>query len=181
MEQLKKLHTRKVRLKLRYLQTELEETRLIYKNSLEKFNKDFSGELVDTSTDELIRENSKAHKDPYEKINSDVDDDTIKEVYRKVAGKTHPDKKDGDEKLFISANKANQNRDFGQLLELADELGIDINVDDKMVQQMKNQCSGIIKNIELMKTTMAWTWSHIPEEQKESFKLYILSTLNPPE
>ena len=36
MNKLQKLHARKVRLKLRYLQTELEETKLIYKDSLEK-------------------------------------------------------------------------------------------------------------------------------------------------
>ena len=62
----------------------------------------------------------------------DVDDDTIKEVYRKVAGKTHPDKKDGDDKMFKVANEANRNRDFGALLEMADELELDIKIDDKI-------------------------------------------------
>mgnify|MGYP006872244620 CR=1 FL=1 len=40
MEELKKLRQRKIRLRLRYLQTELQETKLIYKNYLEQFNKD---------------------------------------------------------------------------------------------------------------------------------------------
>ena len=175
MKELQKLHSRKVRLKLRYLQTELEETKLIYKNSLEKFNKDFSEDFIGT-TQEEIEVNRKVQSDPYEKLETDVDDDTIKEVYRKVAGKTHPDK-GGDEKLFKIANKANRNKDFGHLLEMADELGIDVNLDDKFIFEMKKQCSAIIKNVELMKTTMAWTWVHLPQDQKKTFRQYVLQQL----
>ena len=119
----------------------------------------------------------KIPSDPYEKIETDVDDDTIREVYRKVAGKTHPDKIDGNEKLFKSANQANRNKDFGHLLEMADELGIDVNLDDKFILEMKKQCSAIIKNVELMKTTMAWTWVHLPQDQKETFREYVLQQL----
>jgi len=176
MKELQKLHSRKVRLKLRYLQTELEETKLIYKNSLQKFNKDFSEDFIGT-TEEEIEVNRKVQSDPYEKLETDVDDDTIKEVYRKVAGKTHPDKKGGDEKLFKIANKANRNKDFGHLLEMADELGVDINIDEKLVYEMKKQCGAIIKNIEMMKTTMAWTWVHLPNNQKKTFREYVLQQL----
>ena len=176
MEELKKLRQRKIRLRLRYLQTELQETKLIYKNCLEQFNKDFSEEYFQNNpVDDL--ENQMSSNDPYEKINSDVDDDTIKEVYRKVAGKTHPDKKGGDEKLFKIANKANRNKDFGHLLEMADELGVDINIDDKLVYEMKKQCGAIINNIEMMKTTMAWTWVHLPNNQKKTFREYVLQQL----
>ena len=176
MNDIKKLHARKVRLKLRYLQTELEETKLVYKQSLEKFNKDFSEEFVSNNPIEPDA-SQKIPSDPYEKIETDVDDDTIREVYRKVAGKTHPDKIDGNEKLFKSANQANRNKDFGHLLEMADELGIDVNLDDKFILEMKKQCSAIIKNVELMKTTMAWTWVHLPQDQKKTFREYVLQQL----
>jgi len=176
MNKLQKLHARKVRLKLRYLQTELEETKLIYKDSLEKFNRDFSKEFIDMPV-ENIEVNKKVQEDPYEKLETDVDDDTIKEVYRKVASKTHPDKKGGNEKLFKSANKANRNKDFGHLLEMADELGVDVKINDKLIYEMKKQCGAIIKNIELMKTTMAWTWVHLPNNQKKTFREYVLQQL----
>ena len=41
-ETLQKLRYKKVRQKLRYLQTELEETKIIYKKCLDKFNTDFA-------------------------------------------------------------------------------------------------------------------------------------------
>jgi hypothetical protein len=31
-----------------------------------------------------------------------------------------------------------------------------------------------------MKTTMAWTWAHSKEQEREGLKEYILSTINPP-
>jgi len=52
MEELKKLRQRKVRQKLRYLQLELLETKIIYKNSLARFHKDFSQDMGKQPNDE---------------------------------------------------------------------------------------------------------------------------------
>ena len=43
---LKEIKKKKLRQKLAYLQTELEETKAIYKDSLEKFNTDFRNYLL---------------------------------------------------------------------------------------------------------------------------------------
>ena len=43
MDELKLLHQKKIRQQLRFLQLELEETKVIYKKSLERFNADFRG------------------------------------------------------------------------------------------------------------------------------------------
>ena len=96
MNELIKLRQKKIRQKLRYLQLELMEAKIIYKNSLQKFHKDFS---------ESIKEQPKSDEqvdttDPYEEIKTDVSEDTMKKVYRKVANKTHPDKKGGDKEKF---------------------------------------------------------------------------------
>ena len=121
MNELIKLRQKKIRQKLRYLQLELMEAKIIYKNSLQKFHKDFSESIKEQpKSDEQVDT-----KDPYEEIKTDVSEDTMKKVYRKVAAKTHPDK-GGDEEMFKIAAKANKNNDFGQLLEMADELEIDI-------------------------------------------------------
>jgi len=42
---------------------------------------------------------------------------------------------------------------------------------------MKKQCGAIINNIEMMKTTMAWTWVHLPNNQKKTFREYVLQQL----
>ena len=45
MNDLIKLRQKKIRQKLRYLQLELMEAKIIYKNSLRKFHKDFSQDI----------------------------------------------------------------------------------------------------------------------------------------
>tara|TARA_B100000287_G_scaffold202409_1_gene191131 strand:+ start:3006 stop:3536 length:531 start_codon:yes stop_codon:yes gene_type:complete len=173
---LKQIKQRKVRQKLAWLQTELEETKIIYKDCVEKFNTDFRNYLM--GNDGPIEPSPKISKDPLDEIESDVDEDTFKQMYRKVAGKTHPDKKDGDENKFKQANEANRNKDFGKLLDMADELGLDVPMDDKMKHEMNQQIKAISDNITKMKSTMAWVWVHIEPDSKENMKQYILQQLN---
>ena len=99
---LKDIKKKKLRQQLAYLQTELEETKLVYKESLNKFNKDFANYMTGTDLSEN-EVHTKIPKDPYEEIQTEIDDETLKNIYRKVAGKTHPDKKNGDEKEFKRA------------------------------------------------------------------------------
>ena len=115
---LQKIRYKKVRQKLRYLQTELEETKLIYQVCLDKFNEEFSNYMQDENSP-VVSSDSEQVK--YDKLNTDVDEETIKDIYRKVAAKTHPDKQTGDEEQFKKLNKANKNKDFGTILEMADE------------------------------------------------------------
>ena len=95
MNDLIKLRQQKIRQKLRYLQLELMETKIIYKNSLRKFHQDFSQDISEQpKPDEKVDT-----KDPYEQIETEVSEDTMKKVYRKV-NKVHPDKKGGDKEKF---------------------------------------------------------------------------------
>jgi len=176
MDELIKLRQKKIRQKLRYLQLELMETKIIYKNSMERFRVDFSKEI---EPDESVKQ-AQDTKDPYEEIQTDVSEDTMKKVYRKVANKVHPDKKGGDKEKFQIASKANKNKDFGALLEMADELEIDIELSNELINEMTKQCTAVIQNITSMKTTTAWTWAHSKPQERESLKLYILETLKPP-
>ena len=176
MEDLKKLRQQKVRQKLRYLQLELLETKIIYKNSLERFRIDFSQEV----NPEEVKKQAVESKDPYEEIQTDVSEDSFKKVYRKVANKVHPDKKGGSKKKFQLATEANKNKDFGALLEMADELEIDFELSNELIDEMTKQCKAVVDNITKMKTTMAWTWAHSKEQEREGLKEYIISTINPP-
>ena len=152
------------------------ETKIIYKNSMERFRVDFSKEI---EPDESVKQ-AQDTKDPYEEIQTDVSSDTMKKVYRKVANKVHPDKKGGDKEKFQIASKANKNKDFGALLEMADELEIDIELSNELINEMTKQCTAVIQNITSMKTTTAWTWAHSKPQERESLRLYILETLKPP-
>ena len=176
MNDLIKLRQQKIRQKLRYLQLELMETKIIYKNSLRKFHQDFSQDISEQpKPDEKVDT-----KDPYEQIETEVSEDTMKKVYRKVANKIHPDKKGGDKEKFQLAAKANKNKDFGQLLEMADELEIDIELSNELIDEMTKQCNAVVNNITKIKTTTAWTWVHCHPQEKDGLKEYILSTMAPP-
>ena len=176
MNDLIKLRQKKVRQKLRYLQLELMEAKIIYKNSLQKFHKDFSGDIKDQpKPDEKVDV-----KDPYAEIQTEVSEDTMKKVYRKVANKTHPDKKGGDKKMFQLAAEANKNNDFGQLLEMADELEIDIELSNELIDEMNKQCNAVVNNINTIKTTTAWTWAHCQPQERQGLKDYIIATMTPP-
>ena len=96
MNDLIKLRQQKIRQKLRYLQLELMETKIIYKNSLRKFHQDFSQDI----SEQPKPEDKVDTKDPNEQIETEVSEDTMKKVYRKVANKVHPDKKGGDKEKF---------------------------------------------------------------------------------
>jgi len=174
MDEIKLLHQKKIRQQLRFLQLELEETKLIYKKCMQIFNSDFRRFMMDDNIE--VQQEQKVPEDENLKIKTEVDDDTFKSVYRKVAGKTHPDK-GGDTEKFKKANEANRNKDLGALMDMADELGIDVELDDKMIGDIKKQSQAIVKTVERMKTTMAWAWVHSPKEQKEDLKQYILHQL----
>ena len=100
--------------------------------------------------------------------------------YRKVANKVHPDKKGGDKKQFQLASEANKNNDFGQLLEMADELEIDIELSNELIDEMNKQCNAVVNNINTIKTTTAWTWAHCHPKEREGLRQYIISTITPP-
>ena len=78
---------------LRYLQTELEETKLVYEDCVDKFNQDFSEELMKDNDPHIHEEVD----NPYDIIDSDVEDDVIHDIYKKIALRVHPDKKTGNE------------------------------------------------------------------------------------
>ncbi len=174
-ETLQKIRYKKVRQKLRYLQTELEETKLIYQVCLDKFNTEFSN-FMQEGPDSVVTGDSEKVK--YDKLDTDVSEETIKDVYRKVAAKTHPDKKDGDEEVFKKLNKANKNKDFGTILEMADEYDIPIESSEFMMLEMAKQNKSIVNSIENMKLTWAWTFAHLRGNDKEEFKKYVLQQLN---
>ena len=168
---LDKIKKKKLRLKLRYLQTELEETRLIYDKCLTTFNTDFSQMLGGEPQPQ-----KETPKDPYKKIETEVDEDSFKDVYREIASKTHPDK-GGDTDKFKKANEANRNKDFGALLEMADEVGVEVEINNEIREQIHKHIKAVSNTITNLKTTMAWTWVHVNEDNRDTLKQYILQQL----
>ena len=73
MDKILELRYKKIRQQIRYLQTELEETKLVYEQYVDKFNMDFSEELMKDSHDD---DSEYDIDNPFEKIDSDMDEET---------------------------------------------------------------------------------------------------------
>ena len=71
---LQQIRYKKVRQKLRYLQSELEETKMIYQVCLDKFNGDFSKYM--NAEDNPITAPVDSEQVKYDKLDTDVDDET---------------------------------------------------------------------------------------------------------
>ena len=72
MDKLKELRYKKTRQQLRYVQLELEETKLVYENCVDKFNIEFKDELLDSKEEQEDVENS------FFKIRTTVDEKPLK-------------------------------------------------------------------------------------------------------
>ena len=116
---------------------------------------------------------------PFEKIDSDMDEEMLKDIYKKIAVKVHPDKKHGDEEKFKVLNRANKNKDYGAMLEMADELNLGkvFPINEYTYNELKKQIRAIIETIKKMQMTFAWQWKHIDKNQKPAYKDYILKQM----
>ena len=174
MDRIKELRYKKTRQQLRYIQLELEETRLIYEDCVDKFNIEFKDELIES------REFEKPITEPDDfhlKINSDIDEKTFNDIYKKIAVKVHPDKKTGDEDQFKELNSANKNKDYGVMLEMAEKLGIQIKDNEQNFMNNTKQIRAIIESIKDMQITFAWQWGHSEEDQKPAYRHFILEQM----
>ena len=132
--------------------------------------------MLENPSEFIVDGKQKVSDDENLKIESEVDEDTFKKVYRKVAGKTHPDK-GGDTDKFKKANEANRNKDFGALLEMADEVGVEVEINNEIREQIHKHIKAVSNTITNLKTTMAWTWVHVNEDNRDTLKQYILQQL----
>lgn len=181
-ERLKEIQKRKLRQKVNYLRTELEETQMIFEDSLQTFTKDFS-EYFEKKTFDAKKEDSVVKDVEY-----DIPKEVVNKVFKKIATKTHPDKlvsdKYSDEQrddlveLYKEAQKSVESKDWSRVVEIADELDIDtsdvVNDDSDYIEISIGTIESKIKNL---KQTYAWIWAHTQEQHKESVKKEIVKSL----
>tara|TARA_R100000008_G_scaffold85797_2_gene76672 strand:- start:111 stop:677 length:567 start_codon:yes stop_codon:yes gene_type:complete len=85
----------------------------------------------------------------------------IKKIYRKIAGKIHPDKTDIEEEknLFAEAAEAYEKNDIGKLLEISGIIRMDMpDLSEECIDTLRDNILHLSGEIEDMKTTSAWVW-----------------------
>ena len=178
-EKLLKLKQKKLTSKVSYLRSELEETTLIFQECLVNFQKEFGSYLEDYSSnkDNPIKT----------ELEFDIPDRQVNILFRRIAGKTHPDKlihKDISEKefnkmvtLYKRANNAVKQKDWAKLKDIAVTLDIDLTYDEiDDILYLEETTKSLAEKVKELMSTYAWAWAHVPEQNRELLRQQILKT-----
>lgn len=161
---------KKLKHKTLYLNIELEDVSKNFKNAQKVF--------IQTMIEYCKR---KKIKPPFEKYSpknetKDLDDETVKELYREIVKKTHPDKTqtlDSDmaselNDLYLRANEGKTTGDSKKILNVALDMDIDIdslNLD--IIEMMKEGIKETNAKIKRMKQDIMYKWFYADTDQQQ--------------
>ena len=179
MDYKEKLRNKKLKHKLDYIKLELEETLMIFQESLVSFQTDFTEYLDDWDSP----------KKNLKRVDSDLEFDIPKEkvnkVFKKIATKTHPDKlinqsDDSDRlvELYKEAQQSVEKKDWSRVSQIASELDIDISdVEEDDSVFLERTIKDIESKVDEIKQTFAWLWRHTDKKSKPQLKKHILNVM----
>ena len=180
-DKLLELKRKKLQRQILYLRTDLEETTFIFQDSLIEFEDEFR--------DYFKNQSNKDHK----KVTTDLPEfdipkEDVKNVFKKIAQKTHPDKLVKEDTLsstykekvdmYKEALGSVENKDWSRVIEIAMELGIDVsNVKNDDSDYLNESVKRLTEKIKQLKSTYAWKWGNTPDQEREIMKGMILQSL----
>jgi|TARA_R110001592_G_scaffold351183_1_gene648184 hypothetical protein len=162
-------------LKYKWLNEELNEVELLHNEYIKVFHKDFKS--------------LKSLKNPHESITTsplfeELDEEKLnpkngKNLYKKLSKQVHPDK-GGDEDEFKEINKLYREENILGMYVKAEELGIIIEeIEDSQVEKtFEPTCFSIEEKTNQIKSTAAWKWGTVKEEDREFLSVMIEEQAN---
>jgi hypothetical protein len=173
-----------LKLKLDYLKLELEDV----KDDFEKYTEDFDSyfkkyydKAVKTNNDnnQTNFENPATHfenaKREQEERQKELDRQKellknaptkVKNLYKRLAAKTHPDKLEDGHEIFQSVKDAYEKQDLATMLELAGKFDVNYKLDKNDEKILNNNTNRISTEIEEIKGTIGWLWGKGNKEQR---------------
>lgn len=102
----------------------------------------------------------------------------LKNIYRKIAIKTHPDKNTEYSSYFEEAAAAYAEKDVGKILQIAGELNISLpELSNETIQTLENNIQDLKTKINEKKNTTAWAWYLAKnDEEKDNILKYIIKS-----
>tara|TARA_R110000824_G_scaffold55257_14_gene152370 strand:+ start:4884 stop:5564 length:681 start_codon:yes stop_codon:yes gene_type:complete len=144
------------------------------KDDDERTNTDISARAEERRTDESRERGEELGGiEDVSDVEEALKDKDIKDIFKKIALKTHPDRLEGvsdeekEEKteLYKLAAAASRDGDGGALLEIAYELGLDIEISAyKEEKWLKRKIKQINKTMMNIKQDVRWIWFHTRED-----------------
>ena len=178
-DKLLELKRKKLQRQILYLRTELEETTFIFQDCLIEFE----GEFRDYFKNQSTKNHKKVTTDPPE---FDIPKEDVKNVFKKIAQKTHPDKLIKEDTststykekvdMYKEALGSVENKDWSRVIEIAMELGIDVSdVKNDDSDYLNESIKALTEKTKELKSTYAWIWYHT--DDKKQAKQMILQSL----
>ena len=148
--------------KYKYLKYELDET----KDLKEKYQQDFNSKFTfkDKKDPEvIIPKEDIIESSPKKQKNKEV-----KELYKKLSKKLHPDK-GGNEDEFKELNSFYKDENILEMAIKAEELDIEIPNNNEFFSDdnFEKLCNNLEKKSNHIKNTLAWKWSLATEEERK--------------
>ena len=199
---------KKTRLTFQMVSAELIEAEIILDDCILEFNERFDTgkkpqvvepkEIEESDSTDMVESEDVPEESPEEQkekeeekeVVENVEDEVLerdkdlKDLFKKIALKTHPDRLSDDEdkeyktELYKEAASAVKNGDGMALLEIAYELGISVNIDsEKELEWLNKKIRLIQHNISEMKNTAEWIWYHSDGAERTRVELMVLGQL----
>ena len=193
---------KRMRLQFQMTSAEIIESELILEECMFEFNNRFEtgrkqriveeSEATDVSKSRANFEEEEKRKEKeredHRVEHEDVlpEDKDLKDLFKKIALKTHPDKlRDMDEddadmltELYKEAAGAAEVGDGMALLEIAYELGIKVSIDpEKEVEWLSRKIISLQEDVSEMKNTAEWIWGHSDGAERERVEKMVINQL----
>lgn len=129
------------------------------------------------STEIIIFSGDKTSDEPIIKLESN--NQTLKELYRKIVQKTHPDKINSDvlNDFYVRAVEANKRGDILTIYAISSELGIKFEISDEEVVALRAQIEMIKMQQINFERTHFWAWANSKQDiqRKEIIRHFLVN------
>lgn len=163
----KALRFRKLKYKSKYVEIDYDETKEIYLEAKQGWVEAIINYCEENNTQNPLVQDSSLKNKTSKQEEAIFSSTQIKDLYRKIAIQTHPDKlRDKPEKeakkkqkLYSKATEAKKLKDMDSMIKIAVELEMDLShLDMRCLDLLEKQLKEKEKEIQKMREDIAWHW-----------------------
>ncbi len=175
---------RKLKYRSKYIDIEFEETYQIFKKAKAKWVEAIVEYCKENKTKNPLCQDEPKPKAKTKEESTVFSSTQIKDLYRKIAIETHPDKNTGKsekeikkkQELYNMATSAKKEKDIDALISIGIELEMDLsNLDMRCLNLLEKQLDQKEQEIAKMRKDIAWHWYYAIDAKRD----FIISKICP--